>query len=172
MEATFCYLGDMLFSDGGCDRAIAARYCVVWGKFRKLLPVLTSRHLSHHDDVIKCKHFPPRNWPFVRRIHRYPVNSPHKGQWREALMLSLICVWINGWVNNREAGDLRRYRAHYDIIVMWGACVCSAMLHVAKLLGTEHLQPQLQWLRHDPLDLSRQILRWNNLSLTTQETWH
>ena len=27
-------------------------------------------------------------------------------------------VWINGWVNNREAGDLRRYRAHYDIIVM------------------------------------------------------
>ena len=33
-------------------------------------------------------------------------------------MFSLICVWINGWVNNREAGDLRRYRAHYDVIVM------------------------------------------------------
>ena len=31
---------------------------------------------------------------------------------------SLICVSINGWVNNREAGDLRRYRAHYDVIVM------------------------------------------------------
>ena len=31
---------------------------------------------------------------------------------------SLICVWINGWVNNREAGDLRRYRAHYDVTVM------------------------------------------------------
>ena len=26
--------------------------------------------------------------------------------------------WINGWVNNREAGDWRRYRAHYDVIVM------------------------------------------------------
>ena len=26
--------------------------------------------------------------------------------------------WINGWVNNREAGELRRYRAHYDVIVM------------------------------------------------------
>ena len=39
-------------------------------------------------------------------------------QWRGALMFSLICVWINGWVNNREAGDLRRYRAHYDVIVM------------------------------------------------------
>ena len=33
-------------------------------------------------------------------------------------MFTLICVWINGWVNNREAGDLRRYRGHYDVIVM------------------------------------------------------
>ena len=71
-----------------------------------------------HDDVIKWKHF-PRYWPFVQGIYRSPVNSPHKGQWRGALMFSLICVWINGWVNNREAGDLRRHRAHYDVIVMW-----------------------------------------------------
>ena len=70
-----------------------------------------------HDDVIKWKHF-PRNWPFVRGIHRSPVNSPHKGQWRGALMFSLICIWINDWVNNREAGDLRRYRSQYDVIVM------------------------------------------------------
>ena len=46
MEATFCYLGDMLCSGGGCDSVIAARCCVAWGKFRKLLPVLTTRHLS------------------------------------------------------------------------------------------------------------------------------
>ena len=39
----------------------------------------------------------------------------------ERLMFSLICVWINGWLNNREAGDLRRYRAHYDVIVMEGS---------------------------------------------------
>ena len=70
-----------------------------------------------HDDVIKWKHF-PRNWPFVRGIHRSPVNSPHKGQWRGALMFSLICVWINDWVNSCEAGDLRRYRAQFDVIVM------------------------------------------------------
>ena len=70
-----------------------------------------------HDDVIQRKHF-PRYWPFVRGIHRSPVNSPHKGQWRGALMLSLMCVWINGWVNTREAGDLRRNQAHYDVIVM------------------------------------------------------
>ena len=70
-----------------------------------------------HDDVIKWKHF-PRYWPFVRGIHRSPVNSAHKGQWRGALMFTLICARINGWVNNRKAGDLRRLRAHYDVIVM------------------------------------------------------
>ena len=74
--------------------------------------------MCFRDDVIKWKHF-PRYWPFVRGIHRSPVNSPHKGQWRGALMFSLICVWINDWVNNREAGDLRRYRAHCDVTVMW-----------------------------------------------------
>ena len=73
--------------------------------------------ILQHDDVIKWKHF-PRYWPFVRGIHRSPVNSPHKGQWRGALMFSLICVWINDWANNREAGDLRRYRAHYYVTVM------------------------------------------------------
>ena len=72
---------------------------------------------SKYDYVIKWKHF-PRNWSFVRGIHRSLVNSPRKGQWRGDLMFSLICVWINDWVNNREAGDLRRNRAHYDVIVM------------------------------------------------------
>ena len=79
-----------------------------------------NRHLKgtlYHDDVIKWKHF-PRYWPFVRGIHRSPVNSPHKGQWRGALKFSLICARINGWVNNREAGDLRRHQAHCDVIVM------------------------------------------------------
>ena len=79
---------------------------------------VTSRGAENlHNEVIKWKHF-PRYWPFVPGIHRSPVNSPHKGQWRGALMFSVICAWINAWVNNREAGDLRRHRAHYDVIVM------------------------------------------------------
>ena len=47
--------------------------------------------ISHdnHDDVIKWQHF-PRYWPFVRWIHRSPVNSLHKAQSRGALMFSLI----------------------------------------------------------------------------------
>ena len=69
------------------------------------------------DDVIKGKHF-PHYWSFVRGIHRSPVNSPHKGQWRGVLMFPLISEWTNGWVNNREDGDLRRRRAHYNVIVM------------------------------------------------------
>ena len=86
-----------------------------------------SKHMAH-DDVMKWKHF-PRYWPFVRGIHWSPVNSPHKGQWRGALMFSLICVWINGWANNREAGDLRRYRAHHDVSVMlWFAVFCCGLL--------------------------------------------
>ena len=44
----------------------------------------------------------------------------HRGQLRGALMFCLVCAWINDWVNNREAGDLRRHRAHYDVIEMIG----------------------------------------------------
>ena len=47
-----------------------------------------------------------------------PVNSPHKGQWRAALMFSLISACTNGCANNRYAGHLKHHRAHYDVIVM------------------------------------------------------
>ena len=43
---------------------------------------------------------------------------PAQSQWRGALMFSLIPAWIKGWVINGEADDSRRYRAHYDVIVM------------------------------------------------------
>ena len=63
------------------------------------------------------EHF-PRHWPFVRGIQRSLVNFPHKGQWRGALKFTLICTWMNDWVNNREACDLRCHRTHYDVTVM------------------------------------------------------
>ena len=52
---------------------------------------------------------------FVKEIHKWPV---HIGQWRGALIFSLLCAWTNGWANNRDAGDLRRHRAYYDVTVM------------------------------------------------------
>ena len=55
-----------------------------------------------HDDVIKWKHF-PRYWPFARGIHRSPVNSPHKGQWRGALMFSWICA-LNKRLSKQSRG--------------------------------------------------------------------
>ena len=82
-----------------------------------LTHIFLTRAQYTYDDVIKWKHF-PRYWPFVRGIHRSPMNSPHKGQWRGALMFSLICARINSWVNNSEAGDLRRHQTHCDVIVM------------------------------------------------------
>ena len=73
---------------------------------------------SSHDDVIKFNNF-PRSWPLVT----------HKRQWRGALRFSMICAWINGWVNNREAGDLRCHCAHYDVIVMVRARVLFSNWH-------------------------------------------
>ena len=66
-----------------------------------------------------------------------PVQFPHKGQWRGALMFSLICIWINGWVNNREAGDWRRYRAHYDVTVMWNLRVSDLHMNCRDLITWE-----------------------------------
>ena len=72
-----------------------------------------------HDDIIKWKHF-PRNWPFVRRIHRSRWIPHTKASDAELwCFFFLICVWINLWVNNREAGDLRRHSGHYDVNVIY-----------------------------------------------------
>ena len=79
-----------------------------------------------------------------------PVNSPHKGQWRGALMFSLICIWINDWVNNREASDLRRYRAHYDVIVMTIGHHCvfscpSTCIFLQNVLGYQYVTYFSKW---------------------------
>ena len=65
---------------------LPSRHC--WDNYPGTLSWI---QVSAHDDSIKWKHF-PRYWPFVRGIHRSQVNSPHKGQWRGALMFSLICA--------------------------------------------------------------------------------
>ena len=72
--------------------------------------------------------------------------SLHKSQWRGALVFSLTCASINDWVNNREAGDLRRYRIHYDVILMtvvW-----------TKNISHSHLSTPLLRLDHDKISLT------------------
>ena len=80
--------------------------------FRQLFPVIMHSWWRHQMETISAL------LALCAGNSPVPVNCPHKGQWRGALMFTLICAQINGWVNNREAGDVRRYRAHYDVIVM------------------------------------------------------
>ena len=129
------------------------------------IKILSNRHWNlqwnRHDDVIKWKHF-SRYWPFVRGIHRSLVNSPHKGQWRGALMVSLILARINSWVNNGEARNLRRHRAHYNVIVMilwitsvWTCiiqninqefCTRFVLSYLNQIQRTrEYIQRNMQW---------------------------
>ena len=44
--ASFCYLGDMLSAAGGCELSTTTRVKTAWKKFKDLLPVLSSHHLS------------------------------------------------------------------------------------------------------------------------------
>ena len=84
-------------------------FCNMWGN-RAVIPSVTlslvkviAKSLTH-DDVIKWEYF-PRNWPSVRGIHWTPMNSPHKGQWRRALMFSLICAGTNSWANYMDTSS-------------------------------------------------------------------
>ena len=101
----------------------------------------------YYDDVIKWKHF-PRYWTFGWEIigHR----------WRGALVFSLICAWTNGWVNNRDAGDLRRHRTQYDIIVMWLSR--TELPKIIETLPTLHSQCHGCCWRGDPTKASAAII--------------
>ena len=95
-----CQIDDLLFS--------VSRYGVGLCTWR--CSYLTSP--STHDGVIKWKHF-PRYWPFVRGIHRSPVSSPHKGQWRGAFMFSL-----KEWLSKQSWGWCSLWR-HNNACIMW-----------------------------------------------------
>ena len=105
--------------------------------------IKNNRALCHdiffqHDDIIKWKYF-RRYWPFVGGIHHSSVNSPHKGQWHCAFMLSLI--WTKGWINNCDVGDLRCHHGHYDITVMkrlentWTKIVSNSVVSIVPVDG-------------------------------------
>ena len=89
-----------------------------------------------HDDVIKWKKI-PYYWPFVRGIHRGPVNSPHKGQWRGALMFSLICA-----LNKRLTKQWWSWWFETPSCSLWRHCNVSKSVRLAYYLldcGSEHM---------------------------------
>ena len=71
--------------------------------------VSKSSDIPPHYDVIRWKHF-PLYWPFVRET------TGHQDS--DALMFYLIRTWTKGWANNRDVGDLRHHRRHYDVTVI------------------------------------------------------
>ena len=101
------------------------------------------------------------NENIVQGIPRSTVSSPDKGQWRGTLMFSLLCAWINGWINNRGAGDLRRHRVHYNVIVMKGAY--SSLLYEWLILALQG------WWKPKPI--YRQNVSLGKSGQTTVPTW-
>ena len=103
---------------------------------------------TSHGDVIKWKHF-PRSWPFVRGIHRSPVNSPHESQWRRALMFSLICLnerlnkqsW-SWWFETPSRPLWRHSNADYFLVLFLstapstGYSGISKVVHLAFIVNT------------------------------------
>ena len=86
-------------------------------------------HTKASDAELWCFLWSVPEYTVEEAILRRPVNSPHKDQGRGALIFSLICAWINDWRSNREAGDLRRCHAHYEVTQftwqpppMWNGC--------------------------------------------------
>ena len=74
-------------------------------------------------------------------LHQVRSSLEFKSQWRGALIFSLLCVWINGWVKNRKAGDLRRYRSHYDVTVMYYLWWTTKMIcYTCFLSGIQRFQ--------------------------------
>ena len=92
--------------------------------------VALSENQMEHDDVIKWKHF-PRYWPFVRGSHRSPVNSLHKGQWRGALMFSLICV-----LNKRLSKQSRGWWFETTTRSLWRHCNVWKQIYLFVLCAT------------------------------------
>ena len=93
------------------------------------------------DNIMLCKH-----------------THTHKGQWQGALMSSLICAWINGWVNDPEAGYLRRYRArhcnvHFIFFVTTAQLSCFGSdlnTQFIGILDEQKLRWKYRWLCKPP----------------------
>ena len=71
------------------------------------------------------------------------------GQWRWALMLSLMCAWTIALANSRDDGDLRHHGAHYDAIVMtWALPMIQKIQHllINKLSSKSLKMLVLTWI--------------------------
>ena len=89
----------------------------LWEKF-PLMIIFHFIMLAYNQDILICDNFTFYPVAFMMTSSNGNMFCV-TGKWHGALMLSLICIWINGWINNCGAGDLRCHCAHYDVIVMY-----------------------------------------------------
>ena len=114
------YVNECIMIIGECIQTPLIHYNdVIMGAMASQIISLTIVYSIVNSGADQRKHQSSASLAFVRGIHRWPVDSPHKGEWRAALIFTLIFAWTNGWTNNRDTGDLRRHRAHYDVTEMF-----------------------------------------------------
>ena len=104
---TYRQLNPLLVEQNTCEKWKVACYlehAPIFNQLQNSNGTCTIQALIH-DDVIKCKHGNTRYWIFVMRIHRSSVDSPHKGQWRGALIF-FLCLHLNKRLRKRS----RRWR--------------------------------------------------------------
>ena len=84
-------------------------------------------HALYEADLIGCSWWRHQMETHSALLALCAGNSPVTGEFPAQRPVtrnfdgSFICAWINDWANNREAGDFRRHRAHYDVTVMFWA---------------------------------------------------
>ena len=89
-----------------------------------------------NDDVIQWKHF-PRYWPFVRGIHRSPVISPHKGQWRGDLIF--FDMRLNKWLSKQSWDRWSETPSH----PLWCHCNDTSFSHLFMTFILLHIRWRL-----------------------------
>ena len=145
-------------------------YCVLCKLLKRLADYVISYDQMivsewYHDDVIKWKNF-PLTCPVCGELtgHRW---IPHtKASDAELWCFFCICPWINGWVNNCDAGDLKIHRARYDITLshtplcismisgvcvqgMWNAQVKGQVTETHRLKVNSHCDTALFFSMYD-----------------------
>ena len=108
--------------------------------------------LRQHDDVIKWKHF-PRYWPFVRGIHRSPVNSPHKGPVTRSFDV-FFDLRLNKWLSKQSWG----WWFETPSCSLWRPC------NEGNVASGEHIEA---WSN----TLCRRHFQRTSLNQNTSETW-
>ena len=115
----------------------------------------------------------PFYWPFVRGIHRWPVDSPHKGQWHGAFMFFMMflwfsfCAWTSGWAINRDVSDLIPHQCN-DISEHCLALDPSGWIHQQEQIVGDGGAHNLRVYFQEPMCLST----CNVTDPPTCGTWH